>query len=98
MPKYRGPQVTERLGRVGEERRECGQGGVNVGEHLLEGAGSPAERVGDLVPLGNELVKGLLQGSKVGEVGGAEALASEDAEPLLDGVHPGAMDRGEVGN
>ena len=96
-PKYRSSQVTERLGRVGEERRVGSQGCVNVGEDLLEGGGGPAEGMRDLVPLGDELVDGLLEGGEVGEVGRAEALASEDAEPLIDRVHPGAVDRGEVG-
>src|SRR4051794_15167656 len=51
----------------------------------------------DLVPLGDELVDGALEGGEVGEIGRPEALASEDAEPLLDRVHPGAVDRGDVG-
>lgn len=53
--------------------------------------------MGHLVSLGGELEDGLLESGEVGEVGGAEALASEDAEPLLDRFHPGAVDRGEVG-
>ncbi len=48
------------------------------------------------VPLGDELVESSLEGGEVGEVGGAEAFASEDPEPLLDRVHPGAVDRGDV--
>jgi hypothetical protein len=35
--KYRSSQVTEWLGRVGEERRVGSQGCVNVGEDLVEG-------------------------------------------------------------
>src|SRR4029079_4372642 len=41
---------------------------------------------------------GTLERREVGEGGRAEALASEDAEPLLDRVHPRAVDRGEVGD
>ena len=68
---------------MGEGRRVCRRGGVNLGEHLLEGAGGPAEGVGDFVPLGDEPEDGALEGGRVGEAGGAEALASEDPEPLL---------------
>src|SRR5205085_12046634 len=46
----------------------------------------------------DELVDGALEGGQVGEVGGTEAFAAEDAEPLLHGIHPGAMDRGELGD
>ena len=81
--KYRSAQVSERLGRVGEERRVGSQGCVNVGEDLLEGGGGPAEGMGDLVPLVDELEDGALECGQIGEVGRAEALASEDAEPVL---------------
>ena len=54
--------------------------------------------MGDLVPLEDELENGSLEGGEVREVGRAEPLASEDPEPLLDGVHPGTMDRGEAGD
>src|SRR4051812_49646657 len=54
--------------------------------------------MGDLVPFGDELEDGTLEGWKIGEVGRAESFASEDAEPLLDGVHPGTVDWREVGD
>ena len=52
----------------------------------------------DLIPLGDELEDGPLESGQVGEVGRAQTLASEDPEPLLHGVHPGTVDRREVGN
>ena len=58
-------------------------GGVDFGERFLEGGRGPAEGMSDLVPLGDELVDGTLERSQIREVGRAEALASEDAEPLL---------------
>ena len=74
--------MVHRLGR--SECDRCGsQGSINLGEDLVEGSGGPAEGVGDLVPLGDELVDGALEGGQVGEVGRAEPLASEDPEPLL---------------
>src|SRR3954470_8664433 len=90
--------MSEGLGGVGEYRRGGGDGGFNFGEDLIEGVGGPAEGMGDLVPLGDEPEDGVLEGGEVGEAGGAEPLASEDPEPLLDRVHPGAVDRGEVGD
>src|SRR3954466_13303843 len=90
--------MPEGLGSVGENWGVGSDGVVDLGEYLLEGAGGPAEGVGGLVPLGDELEDGPLEGGEVGEVGRAEALATEDAEPLLDRVHPGAVDRGEVGD
>ena len=74
----------------------CSQGCVNFSEHLFEGGGGPVEGMSALVPLGDELEDSSLEGSQIGEVGGAQALASEDAEPLLDRVHPGTMNWGEV--
>src|SRR3982751_1929643 len=90
--------MSEGLGGVGEYRRGGGDGGFNFGEDLIEGVGGPAEGMGGLVPLGDEPEDGVLEGGEVGEAGGAEPLASEDPEPLLDRVHPGAVDRGEVGD
>src|SRR3954453_17526119 len=90
--------MSEGLGGVGEYRRGGGDGGFNFGEDLIEGVGGPAEGMGDLVPLGDEPEDGSLEGREVGEVGGAEPLASEDAEPLLHRIRPGAMDRREVGD
>jgi len=51
-----------------------------------------------LVPFGDELVDGPLEGGEIREAGRREALASENAEPLLDGTHPRTVDRGEVGD
>jgi len=73
-------------------------GGVDLGEDLLEGGCGPTEGMGGLVPLGDELMDGALEGGEVGEVGRAEPLASEDPKPLLHGVHPGTVDRREVGD
>ena len=94
--KYRSSQVSHRLGGVGEEWWVGSESGIDLGEDLLEGGGGPAEGMSGRVPLGDELVDGALEGGQVGEVGRAEAFASEDPEPLLDRVHPGAVDRGEV--
>ena len=88
----------QRLGGVGEEERIRSQGGVDLGEDVVEGGGGPPERVSDRVPLGDELVDGVLEGGQVSEVGRAESFASEDPKPLLHGVHPGAVDRREVGD
>src|SRR3954466_11095322 len=90
--------MPEGLGSVGENWGVGSDGVVDLGEDLVEGAGGPAEGVGGLVPLGDELEDGPLEGREGGEVGRAEPLASEDAEPLLHGVHRGTMDRGEVGD
>ena len=75
--------MTERLGGVSEERRVWSDGGVDFGERFLEGGRGPAEGMSDLVPLGDELVDGPLEGGQIGEVGRAKALTSEDTEPLL---------------
>jgi hypothetical protein len=48
------------------------------------------------VPVGNETVKMLVEGKGGREVDQAQGLAREEAEPLLDLVHPGAMHRWEV--
>jgi hypothetical protein len=81
--KYTSSQVAEGLGSDSESRSIGSDGGVDFGEDRVEGAGGPAEGVGSLVPLGDELEDGPLEGREVGEVWRAEALASEDAEPLL---------------
>ena len=94
--KYRSSQVSHRLGGVCEGGGLGSQGRVDLGEDFLKGGRGPAEGMSGRVPLGDELEDGALEGGEVGEVGGAEAFASEDPEPLLDRVHPGAVDRGEV--
>jgi hypothetical protein len=49
----------------------------------------------DLVPLIDEPEHGTVDGGKVGEAGGAEVIASEDAEPLLNGVQSRTLERRE---
>src|SRR5450432_1339957 len=83
---------------MGEDGSVGSEGVVDLCEDLLEGCGGPAEGVSDLIPLGDEVEDSPLEGSQVGEVGGPESLASENAEPLLHGVHPGTVDRGEMGD
>src|SRR6266536_4591204 len=98
IAKYTSSQVPEGLGGVGERRGIGGDGCVDLGEDLLEGGDGPAEGVGDLVPFSDELEDGPLESGEVREVGRAEPLASQDPEPLLHGVHPRTVDRGEVGD
>src|SRR5215213_11303009 len=54
--------------------------------------------MGGLVPRGDELPDQRGKLGQVREVRMAQALAAQAAEPLLDGVHPGAVDRREVGH
>ena len=54
--------------------------------------------MGLLVPLGDELVSFYRKVRLAIEVGDAEPLALQNAEPLLDLVHPGGMNRREVEN
>src|SRR5450432_2363823 len=68
---------------MGEDGSVGSEGVVDLCEDLLEGCGGPAEGVSDLIPLGDEVEDSPLEGSQVGEVGGPESLASENAEPLL---------------
>jgi hypothetical protein len=58
--------VPEGLGSDSEKRSIGGDGGIEFGEDLVEGADGPAERVGGLVPLGDELEDGPLEGREVG--------------------------------
>src|SRR5689334_21946564 len=90
--------MEERLGGLGECCRGGGESGVDFGKDLVEGARGPAEGVSNLVPFGDELVDGALERGQIGEGGRAEALATEDPEPLLDRVHPRAVDWSEVGD
>src|SRR5215212_3683808 len=87
--KYRSAHDGDPLGGLRERR-------LDGGEDFVEGGGGPAEGMGGVVPLVDE--GGDLDGEvgAVGEVRVAEALAAEDAEPLLDLIHPGAMHGGEV--
>ena len=96
--KYRSPEVLRWLGDLGERGVIDGQGGVDFGEDLVEGGGRPAEGVGELIPFGDELVDGVLEGGQIGEVGRPKTLASEGPKPLLHGVHPGTVDRREMGD
>src|SRR5215207_5051595 len=96
--KYRAPEVHRWLGGTGESGSLDDEGGIDFGEDLVEGTGRPAKGVSDLVPFIDELEDGALEGGEVGEVGGAESFASEDPKPLLHGVHPGTVDRREVGD
>src|SRR5450432_5565 len=82
---------------MGEDGSVGSEGVVDLCEDLLEGCGGPAEGVSDLIPLGDEVEDSPLEGSQVGEVGGPESLASENAEPLLHGVHPGTGAGGKMG-
>ncbi len=63
--------------------------GEDIGERLF----LPWEGVGDLVPLVDERVESFGQMSFVLEVGDAEPLALQDAEPLFDLIHPRTVDR-----
>ena len=54
--------------------------------------------MGPLVPLDDEEVEGGAQSGDIHEVRGPESLAAEDAEPLLDGIHPGTVNGGQVGH
>src|SRR3954471_22362629 len=78
--KYHSPEVSHRLGGVGGDLSIGSQSSIDLGEDRVEGASGPAERVGDRVPFGDELVDGALERGEVGEVGRAEPLASEDTE------------------
>jgi hypothetical protein len=54
--------------------------------------------MGPLVPFSDELFDLGGQFGQIGEVRMAQALAAQDAEPLLDRIHPGAVHRREVGH
>jgi hypothetical protein len=54
--------------------------------------------MGALIPLGDELMDSALKGGEIGEVGGPQALAAQDAEPLFDRIPPGPVDGREVGD
>ncbi|MBU1211458.1 MAG: hypothetical protein KJ587_09325, partial [Alphaproteobacteria bacterium] len=63
---------------------------VDFCEDLVEGRRGPVERMRDLVPFDNELVDLRRQVIQVCEVGSTKSLSSQDREPLLDLIHPGA--------
>jgi hypothetical protein len=73
-----------------------GQCGVAFAEDLVERLLRPSEGVRDLVPLANEGQNVVFEHGQVGEVGGNQALALKDGEPLFNLVHPRAVDRREV--
>ena len=76
--------------------RAAANPGIVAAEDLLEGLLGPVERVSDLVPLFDEREDLGLEIREVGEVWGAQSLALQDREPLLNLVHPRAMNRREV--
>jgi len=71
-------------------------GSVDLGKGLGKGGTRPLEGMGSGVPLGDERGDPHGEVVEIGEVGNGEALALEDREPLLDLVHPGAVDGREV--
>lgn len=48
------------------------------------------------VPLGDKLHDRLIHCLFGGEIGKTEPLSLQDTEPLLDLIHPGAVNRGKV--
>ena len=66
--------------------------GDAFGEDLGERLFCPLEGMGHFVPFLDERHQSFCQVGFVLEVGDAESFALEDAEPLLDLVHPRAMD------
>src|SRR5215217_2039955 len=87
--KYSAQEMAHPLDSLRESR-------LGLGENLVERLGSPAKRMRDLIPLGDELGQALGQLVQPGEVGVAQPLALEDAKPLFDRVHPRAVYRREV--
>lgn len=55
--------------------------------------GRPVERVSDLIPFCDELVKLGLQVIEIVEINNSQSFATQDREPLFDLVHPRAVDR-----
>src|SRR4030081_2707569 len=89
IPKYCASEEAHPLSRLRES-------GFGLGEDLGKRLGSPAKRMSDRIPLGDELGQALGQFGQVREGGLVEALALQNGEPLLHRVHPGAMHGGEV--
>src|SRR5580658_1057607 len=71
-------------------------GGVDLGNDLVEGSGGPTEGMCVGVPLVDEGENAFFEGIEVGEVGRGHALALQDGKPLLDLVHPRAVHGREV--
>src|SRR6476661_206928 len=85
MPKYRSPEMLQRLCGI-EQGLGCrGESRIDLGEDFLEGTGCPTERVSDLVPFGDELVDGALESGEISEVGRAGPLGSRVPDPWLTG-------------
>ena len=62
--------------------------GLDIGHDLCHGLGCPFERMSSVVPLFDVEIDFVAQILDRGEVWDLETLALEDAEPLLDLVHP----------
>src|SRR5438094_1205774 len=91
--KYHSSQESDPLGSLRGGRP---QRGLNMGDDPFEGGGGPAERVGGAIPSVGEGDNRVGKRVEVGEVGVAEALAAQDGKPLLDLVHPRAVNGEEV--
>ena len=59
-----------------------------LGHHLGDRLCRPAERVSVAVPLRHKGKQAIGERSHVGKIGEAQALALQDAEELLDLIHP----------
>src|SRR6516162_3055935 len=64
-----------------------------LGQDFVEGLPGPAKPVRAVVPLLHKRVQAVREFFLVGEVGDAQSLALQNAEPLFDLIHPRAMHR-----
>ena len=93
------PGRGNRRERVSKSRRHGlapllrGLGPLALGHDLRHRLGAPLERMSHLIPLRDERLQPLRQRRLVGEIGDPQPLPLQDAEPLLDLIHPRAMHR-----
>jgi len=78
--------------------RQSGLGSRAFRHYLGYGFARPVEWVCSRVPLRNKSLQSFSQRLFVGKISNTQTLALENAEPLLNLIHPGAMHWGIVKN